>query len=502
MTNVLHELNVSDMGAVSGLFESMSIDDLLRCKTALQNCLTKAFATKEQEIKSMHPTDFVAYEECFLKQSSVLYHAVSADIEALNLKPSGDHPITKWLTTTNLEYSWETQNGNVTVKHPTDLSKSAAIFQLMTEINEVYKVDMNSCLVGYYKNGRVKARYHDDKEREMDPKQPIICVSLGAVRSVDFIRKGQDRRTKPLHSINTADGSIYIMKQGCQDYFEHRVRTSNDVTEGRFCLSFRRILSKDELPVDELPPPPPSSSPISPVKSTIQFFENGGTPSFVTAPLSQSAPLSQPVCGLPRKQGGPKKRQTTVLFGTSITYWVKPNKVAAHGGKFVNMSQRGAKIVNIKQNVQEFYEQHEAAKTDDVEKIIFSLGTNDIKYSKRGVAHLKKFLVSLINVTKNLFPAAIILFQCCLPIRNMYTYTVRNVLDFNGLLMDLCYDFNCVYIDCFKDFLTNDGKCQDRALFSDWLHFNGNGYALITAWFKFIVNLSSYDRVVTRPFHL
>ena len=71
---------------------------------------------------------------------------------------------------------------------------------------------------------------------------------------------------------------------------------------------------------------------------------------------------------------------------------------------------------------------------NNIEKIIISIGTNDVKFSQRGVRHLKKYLSDLAHTAKELFTHAVILFQSCLPIQLKYNYTARNVMDFNIML--------------------------------------------------------------------
>ncbi len=112
------------------------------------------------------------------------------------------------------------------------------------------------------------------------------------------------------------------------------------------------------------------------------------------------------------------------------------------------------------------------------------------------MSHLRKYLVRLIELTKNIFPAAIVLFQCCLPIKPIYSYIAKNVLEFNRLLRNLCLDNNCVYIDCFRDFLTRDLRDPNNELYYDWLHLNRQGNGVLSIWLKFVVNENSYDRVV------
>ena len=169
-------------------------------------------------------------------------------------------------------------------------------------------------------------------------------------------------------------------------------------------------------------------------------------------------------------------------------------KLSSRDRKVVNISQSGAKIKHISENVDFFHKNNKAA--GDVEKVIFSLGTNDIKYSRRGVTHLKRYLVELINKTKTLFPGAIILFQACLPIRNLYWYTAPNVINFNNLLCSLCSEYNCIYIDCFRDFVSDDRKDHKQSLFWDWLHLNDGGLAVLAVWLKYIVDQNSYNRII------
>ena len=178
-----------------------------------------------------------------------------------------------------------------------------------------------------------------------------------------------------------------------------------------------------------------------------------------------------------------------------MTKYVRVNNLGFRERKVIIISKSGAKIRDIKENVKTFYETNEDP--DDVEKIIFSVGTNDITYSKLGVRHLKKHLVELVEMTKSLFPVAIILVQCCLPIRGMNSYIARNVLEFNSMLRDLSLIYsNCVYIDCFRDFLTRDRQFCNEKLYHDWLHLNKYGLQVLTTWLKFVINENSFDRVV------
>ena len=102
-------------------------------------------------------------------------------------------------------------------------------------------------------------------------------------------------------------------------------------------------------------------------------------------------------------------------------------------------------------------------------------------------------------MTRQLFPHAVILFQSCLPIRGMYSYIARNVVEFNELLKDLCFKNNCIYVDCFADFLTRDFRYANQDLYHDWLHLNNSGLGVLVSWIKLVVNQNAFDyRVVDK----
>ena len=179
-----------------------------------------------------------------------------------------------------------------------------------------------------------------------------------------------------------------------------------------------------------------------------------------------------------------------------MTKHVRAKQLGFRGRKVINCSHSGAKIRDIKENIRNFYESDEAAKSDDIEKVILSVGTNDVKYSKFGVGHLRRHISDLIDYTKDFFPAAIVIFQCCLPIHCMYPYTASNVIKFNLILKDVCAQNNCVYLDCFKDFLTYDNRFCNKELYHDWLHLNNRGVGVLSTWLKFVINENSFDRVI------
>ena len=72
--------------------------------------------------------------------------------------------------------------------------------------------------------------------------------------------------------------------------------------------------------------------------------------------------------------------KTAVIFGTSMTLKVDGNRLGKDRRNVVNCSQSGAKIKDIHEMVENFYLNN--SNLVDVDKIIFSFGTNDNKISK------------------------------------------------------------------------------------------------------------------------
>ena len=476
---------MGDIDLITKIYDKLSLGELMKCRDYLSTAIMAARGRREHEFNSKKVEDFVLVDGDFVLDS-VDAAGVVADLECLNFKPNKTHPVTKWLTTSGLTYSWDANKGHQTVKQPVNLEDSSFIHKLMLELNKKLGVEFNSCLASYYSDGSVYARLHDDNEESLDQSVPISVVSFGSERVIDFLHKGADGRSKAAHSITAVDGGLYSMLPGCQEYFKHRVnkadknKTSNS---GRFSLSFRRI---------KLTSDPDGTPPLStPVKNLVEMFDSRSLPNNSMNSVDDEVFKTPP-------STTPKKKKTTVLFGTSITLNIhKRVGKLQNGRKFVNVSNWGAKICNIRSHLQDFHDTHEAA--TDVEKIIFSLGTNDIKFARRGVSHLKRHIIELIEKAKFLFPDAIILFQCCLPIRNIYNYTVKNVLNFNSMLKSLCYDLNCVYVDCFRLFLSADESDHNHSLFYDWLHLHWNGKGVLGNFLCHVINQNSYLCCDSKP---
>ena len=79
----------------------------------------------------------------------------------------------------------------------------------------------------------------------------------------------------------------------------------------------------------------------------------------------------------------------------------------------------------------------------------------------------------------------------------VHWFTAPNVLGFNNLLKEICRVTLCLYIDCFRDFVLEDGTDHDYYLFRDWLHLNKRGVGILYIWIKFIINNDPFNPIMS-----
>jgi len=100
-------------------------------------------------------------------------------------------------------------------------------------------IELNSCLLNLYRNGRDSIAKHKDNESQMDPHVPIYVVSLGAPRK--FIIRSDDG---VYHNFLTVEnGSLFVMKPGFQDIFTHEIPKEPEIETDRISLTYRRVIN-------------------------------------------------------------------------------------------------------------------------------------------------------------------------------------------------------------------------------------------------------------------
>ena len=378
-------------------------------------------------------SDFIDYTPNYLKDGDFI-NKISDEVTSLGLinPENPEKVLTQWISPHEDPYVY----GNI--PHPSKaIEENPAILNLIENINSNDKTtkNMDACLSGCYTDHTASLRLHSDNEhKQIDQDSSIVIYSLGATRRIDFVAYGSK---VPFLSIDLEHNSLLIMKPGAQQLMRHKVDASPSITGPRHFLSLRHSLPRK---------PAPS---VSPVKSLIESFENGATDKPVVPKTSAVLPKSSATHS-PR----PVKR-CTLIAGDSFVARLDPVRLGKGKTTVHNISKRGAKISQVEQSIDNFY------MTDSdsiVEKVFLCVATNDIRNCyHNGVKHLKSPLIQLIRKVKLLFPKACVYFQSLIPLPVRNQTTIKNIMDTNYMIFDICKKERIYYLNVFWAFLGHDG---------------------------------------------
>ena len=112
-----------------------------------------------------------------------------------------------------------------------------ALHILQHKIDVECSLKCNSVLCNLYSNGMDYMGWHRDNEPELDVDPIIASISLGEPRRFIFrhILSGVK------HEVMLSSGSLLLMHQGCQLYWQHSLPKMMSVKEPRINLTFRHI---------------------------------------------------------------------------------------------------------------------------------------------------------------------------------------------------------------------------------------------------------------------
>lgn len=108
---------------------------------------------------------------------------------------------------------------------------------LRKKSEEIAGTDFNSCLCNLYHDGTESMGWHRDNEPELDPKQPIASLSLGAERKFKFRHRTTDERI----DLMLGNGSLLLMHPPAQEFWDHQLPAMKKILLPRINLTFRRI---------------------------------------------------------------------------------------------------------------------------------------------------------------------------------------------------------------------------------------------------------------------
>lgn len=147
----------------------------------------------------------------------------------------------KWHDTPRLQ-SWHGDAGifyRYSGKTLETLPWTPALSYLKQKLSES-GISCNSVLCNLYRDGKDKMGWHRDNEPELGHHPVIASVSLGAKR--DF--KLRNVITKETLNLSLLPGSLLILKDEAQRYWEHSLPARLKVTEPRINLTFRTVYNK------------------------------------------------------------------------------------------------------------------------------------------------------------------------------------------------------------------------------------------------------------------
>lgn len=98
----------------------------------------------------------------------------------------------------------------------------------------------NSCLLNLYQTGEEGMAWHSDDEKSLGKNTVIASLSLGAERKFAFKHK----ETKEVVSLILGHGSLLIMKDETQSFWQHRLPETKLIKRPRISLTFRTIIDQ------------------------------------------------------------------------------------------------------------------------------------------------------------------------------------------------------------------------------------------------------------------
>ncbi|AUN97174.1 alpha-ketoglutarate-dependent dioxygenase AlkB [Bacteriovorax stolpii] len=140
--------------------------------------------------------------------------------------------LTAWYGDPGVKYSYS----NI---HMQALPWTPVLLKLKTQLENDLNVRFNSVLVNYYRDGNDHMSYHSDDEKELGPNPTIASLSFGETRS--FQLKHKFDLEKKTVIIPITDGSLVVMKDELQHFWQHKISKTKKIIGPRVNLTFRMI---------------------------------------------------------------------------------------------------------------------------------------------------------------------------------------------------------------------------------------------------------------------
>lgn len=401
------------LSQIEDYISTASADDLKRIISVAQIELPKRPVQQPQCISIVEPSQCTTIIKDFCSDPKLL-EDLREEVDRIDLPSTGakDAP-TQWLSNINEPYIYPDKNPIHKAKPISDFPNICKMLDKVNQSSEVVG-PLDGCLITRYNSDKARLRFHQDNEPHIDQSKSICSFTIGFTRTIEFMTLGN--KSKMVASYEMEHNSLVVMRPGAQQIVQHGVRPAvgnqkPDTTKVRYSLSFRAV-------------------------------------------AKPSQPEPQPTPAPPAHQQEPKETEyISLVAGDSYAARLKSDLLGKKKIKVVNIAEGGAKIPKVEKQLTDF----KAAHPDTVvNKIVISVGTNDIRNEKVNTGEFRGKFKGLCNLVNSLYPNSIVFFQTLLPLplKDSDDFTTnRRVYDMNKVIYTSCRFFKFHMVDAFHEFL-------------------------------------------------
>lgn len=114
-----------------------------------------------------------------------------------------------------------------------------ALLTIKNKLQLDFKLQFNSVLINYYRDGNDHMSYHSDDEAELGLNPTVASISIGETRK--FHLKHRYDKSLPTEIFELESQSLLIMREELQHFWLHKISKSTKVLGPRLNLTFRLI---------------------------------------------------------------------------------------------------------------------------------------------------------------------------------------------------------------------------------------------------------------------
>ena len=141
-----------------------------------------------------------------------------------------------WFADQDLDYNYSGTN------RVADGVWDQKVLEVKNKLEKLLGFTFNSCLLNLYHNGNEGMAWHSDDQNHLDPNETTVAIiSLGAERFFK-LRETKDKICK--HKILLQQGSLLLMLNQTQQYWQHEIPKMAAIKEPRISLTFRTMKRK------------------------------------------------------------------------------------------------------------------------------------------------------------------------------------------------------------------------------------------------------------------